>query len=160
MHDMAASLAGGRQDARHVQSMSAPDCAVFGGGDDQPLCNLYSVTKGQQAIRELAGAMRDRTGNLPPLPGIFPDYAAPIVRNHPGGRELTMARWGMPSPVFALKGKKCDPGVSNVRNLKSPHWRRWLGVESRCVVPFPSFSENEALPARTLRSGSAARFLW
>jgi len=70
------------------------------------LCNLYSVTKGQQAIRELAGAMRDRTGNLPPLPGIFPDYAAPIVRNHPDGRELTMARWGMPSPVFALKGKK------------------------------------------------------
>jgi hypothetical protein len=49
------------------------------------LCNLYSVTKGQQAIRELAGAMRDRTGNLPPLPGIFPDYAAAIVRNHPDG---------------------------------------------------------------------------
>jgi hypothetical protein len=37
------------------------------------LCNLYSVTKGQQAIRELAGAMHDRTGNLPPLYGIFPD---------------------------------------------------------------------------------------
>jgi hypothetical protein len=32
------------------------------------------VTKGQQAIRELAVAMSDRTGNLPPLPGIFPDY--------------------------------------------------------------------------------------
>jgi DNA-binding transcriptional ArsR family regulator len=26
----------------------------------RPLCNLYSVTKGQQAICELAGAMRDR----------------------------------------------------------------------------------------------------
>ena len=25
------------------------------------MCNLYSVTKGQQAIRELAGAMRDCT---------------------------------------------------------------------------------------------------
>ncbi len=97
------------------------------------LCNLYSVTKGQQAIRELAGAMRDRTGNLPPLSGIFPDYAAPIVCNQPGGRELTMARWGMPSPVFALKEKKSDPGVTNVRNVKSPHSRRWLGVESRCV---------------------------
>ena len=47
-----------------------------------------------------------------------------------------MARWGMPSPVFALKGKKSDPGVTNVRNVKSPHWRRWLGIESRCVVPF------------------------
>ncbi|HVR93545.1 MAG TPA: SOS response-associated peptidase, partial [Casimicrobiaceae bacterium] len=45
------------------------------------MCNLYSVTKGQQAIREFTGAMRDRTGNLPPLSGIFPDYAAPIIRN-------------------------------------------------------------------------------
>jgi hypothetical protein len=43
------------------------------------LYNLYSVTKGQQANRELAGAMRDRTGNLPPLSGIFSDYAAPKV---------------------------------------------------------------------------------
>ena len=34
------------------------------------MCNLYSVTKGQQAIRELARALRDRTGNLPPLYGI------------------------------------------------------------------------------------------
>src|SRR3984893_1156813 len=67
---------------RHVQSMSAPDCAVF-GGDDQPLCNLYSATKGQQAIRELAGALRDWTRNLPPLYGIFPDYFAPNVRNPP-----------------------------------------------------------------------------
>jgi putative SOS response-associated peptidase YedK len=110
------------------------------------MCNLYAVTKGQQAIRELTRAMHDRTGNLPPLPGIFPDYAAPIVRNTPAGRELTMARWGMPSPVFALKGRNSDPGVTNVRNTASPHWRRWLGVESRCVVPFTSFSENEALP--------------
>jgi putative SOS response-associated peptidase YedK len=119
------------------------------------LCNLYSVTKGQQAIRELAGVMSDRTGNLPPLSGIFPDYAAPIVRNQPNGRELTMARWGMPSPVFALKGKKSDPGVTNVRNVKSPHWRRWLGIENRCVVPFTSFSENRRCRmARTLPFGS------
>ena len=110
------------------------------------MCNLYSVTKGQQAINEFTGAMRDRTGNLPPMPGIFPDYFAPIVRNHPEGRELVMARWGMPSPVFALKGKSCDPGVTNIRNVASPHWRRWLGVENRCVVPFTSFSENEVLP--------------
>jgi len=35
------------------------------------------------------------------------------------------------------------------RNTKSPHWRRWLGVESRCVVPWTSFSENEHLPDGT-----------
>ena len=110
------------------------------------MCNLYSLTKGQQAIRELARAMSDRTGNLPPLPGIFPDYQAPIVRNQPEGRELTMARWGMPSPKSALKGRNSDSGVTNIRNVKSPHWRRWLGAEHRCVVPFTSFSENEALP--------------
>ncbi len=60
-----------------------------------------------------------------------------------------MARWGMPSPAFALAGKKTDPGVTNVRNAKSPHWRRWLGAEHRCVVPFTSFAENEALPDGT-----------
>ena len=57
-----------------------------------------------------------------------------------------MARWGMPSPLFALKGRNSDPGVTNIRNASSPHWRRWLGVESRCAVPFSSFSENEAMP--------------
>ncbi|TFF17981.1 SOS response-associated peptidase [Jiella endophytica] len=107
------------------------------------MCNLYSVTKGQQAIREFTRATLDRTGNLPPLPGIFPDYAAPVVRNREGVRELTMMRWGMPSPAFVLKNRKADSGVTNIRNVKSPHWRRWLGPEHRCVVPFTSFSEYE-----------------
>jgi putative SOS response-associated peptidase YedK len=110
------------------------------------MCNLYSLTKGQAAIREMTRAMVDHTGNLPPLAGIFPDYPAPIVRNSAEGRELSLARWGMPSPVFALKGRKTDPGVTNVRNVASPHWRRWLGLEARCVVPFTSFSEYETLP--------------
>src|SRR5580692_8848802 len=60
-----------------------------------------------------------------------------------------MARWGVPSPAFAIAGKKTDPGVTNIRNVNSSHWRRWLGVESRCVVPFTSFSENEVLPNGT-----------
>ena len=32
------------------------------------MCNLYSLTKGQQAIRELTKTLVDKTGNLPPLP--------------------------------------------------------------------------------------------
>jgi putative SOS response-associated peptidase YedK len=113
------------------------------------MCNLYSLTKGQAAILAMTRAMVDRTGNMPPLPGIFPDYQAPIVRNGAEGRELAYARWGMPSPAFALAGRKTDPGVTNVRNAGSPHWRRWLGPESRCLVPFTSFAE----PA-TLADGS------
>lgn len=110
------------------------------------MCNLYSLSKGQQAIRDLTKAMSDETGNLPPMPGIFPDYPAPIVRNQPGGRQLMMARWGMPSPSFVLQGKTYDPGVTNIRNVSSPHWRRWLGVAHRCVVPFTSFAEPEPRP--------------
>lgn len=107
------------------------------------MCNLYSLTKGQQAIIALARAMRDNSGNLPPMPGIFPDYAAPIVRTSADGvRELAMSRWGMPSPAFALAGKKTDSGVTNIRNTASPHWRRWLSPANRCLVPFTSFSEN------------------
>jgi len=113
------------------------------------------MTKGQVAIRELSRAMRDNAGNMPPLPGIFPDYPAPIVRyGDDGEREIAVARWGMPSPSFVLKGRTTDPGVTNVRNTTSPHWRRWLGVESRCLVPFTSFSEFEGRPVARCPSGS------
>ncbi|WP_299654912.1 SOS response-associated peptidase [uncultured Jannaschia sp.] len=105
------------------------------------MCNLYSLTKGQAAIREIADVMTDNTGNLASLPAIFPDQSAPVVRQGGDGRELAMMRWGMPSPSFALKNRKTDPGVTNVRNFGSAHWRRWLGVEHRCLVPFTSFSE-------------------
>ncbi|MGO9681600.1 MAG: SOS response-associated peptidase, partial [Beijerinckiaceae bacterium] len=31
--------------------------------------------------------------------------------------------------------------VTNIRNVNSPHWRRWLGKGSRCIVPATSFCE-------------------
>ena len=43
--------------------------------------NLYSHTKGPQAVRDAARAIRDTTSNLPRLLGIFSDHPAPIVRN-------------------------------------------------------------------------------
>ena len=113
------------------------------------MCNLYSITKGQTAIRELTKAIQDQTGNLPSLPGVFPDQMAPVVRNTPNGRELTMMRWGLPSPASVLKNRKTDPGVTNVRNTQSPHWRRWLGPDHRCLVPFTSFCEYDTLPDGT-----------
>ena len=109
------------------------------------MCNLYSLTKGQAAIIALVRAMRDRTGNLPPMPGIFPDFLAPIARNAPDGiRELAMARWGMPGPP-AFGGAP----ITNIRNVKSPHWRAWPKPENRCVVPFTSFCEYAGTKPRT-----------
>ena len=57
-----------------------------------------------------------------------------------------MVGWGMPSPAFALVGKKADTGVTNVRNTASPHWHRWLTPEHRCLVPWTAFSEPERGP--------------
>lgn len=110
------------------------------------MCNLYSMTKGPAAVREFLDTFTNLAGNMPPQPGVFPDYLAPILRNNGGQRELAMARWGMPSPAFALKGRSSDPGITNVRNTSSPHWKRWLSIEHRCVVPFTSFSEPEPQP--------------
>lgn len=118
------------------------------------MCNLYSQTKSQDAMRhvfdhivEEGDAFEDLTGNLPPMTGIYPDYAAPIIRHGPsGGWQLARARWGMPTPPAVLEGKRTDPGVTNIRNVASPHWRRWLGIENRCLVPFTSFSEIDRRP--------------
>jgi putative SOS response-associated peptidase YedK len=132
------------------------------------VCNLYSMTKNVAAIRRLFGALNSRVGNLPSMPGIFPDYPAPIVRNGAGGQEITMARWGMPSSQRALmdatrkraqkleaKGKpvdfkellrmESDSGTTNTRNVNSAHWKRWLDPEHRCLVPFTSFSEYDTI---------------
>lgn len=105
------------------------------------MCNLYSMTKGPAAIRDFVDAVTIAGGNLEPQSHVNPNYMAPIVRNTASGRELAMTKWGMPSPDEALKGKNYDRGVTNVRNTKSGHWRRWLGVEHRCAVPFTSFAE-------------------
>ncbi len=101
------------------------------------MCNLYSVTKGQQAIRDLVKAARDQTGNLPPLPSIFPDQLAPVVRTAPDGeRELMMMRWGFPPPPRAAPRP-----VTNVRHTHSSFWRPWLLPGHRCLVPVTSFCE-------------------
>lgn len=110
------------------------------------MCNLYSQTTSQEAMRQLFAPLdlADHLGNLAPLPEIYPDYAAPIIRNGPGRPEMVMARWGMPTPPQFLIGKKTDRGVTNIRNTKSPHWRRWLGPAYRCLVPMNAFAEPDS----------------
>src|ERR1700704_3674683 len=100
------------------------------------MCNLYSITTNQAAIAALFRVMNRYVGNLPPMPGVFPDYPAPVVRNAGADRELTMMRWGMPPPP-----KFGGPPVTNIRNTSSPHWRGWLKPEFRCLVPATSFCE-------------------
>src|ERR1019366_2728835 len=101
------------------------------------MCNLYSMTRAQDAMRKLFGVKHDRAGNLPSLQAIFPDQLAPVVRIDPDGhRVLDLMRWGFPPlPRFGRRP------VTNVRNLKSQYWRPWLKPEFRCLVPATSFCE-------------------
>jgi putative SOS response-associated peptidase YedK len=121
------------------------------------MCNLYSITTNQAAISALFRIVNRYAGNLAPMPGVFPDYKAPIVRTGAEGRELAAAKRGVPSSSMALmdatkkraeklraKGKPVDfkellwmepdGGTTNIRNVR----RARLGVENRCVVSSPS----------------------
>jgi hypothetical protein len=42
-----------------------------------PMCNLYSITTNQAAIIALFRVINRYVGNLPPMPGVLPDYPAP-----------------------------------------------------------------------------------
>src|ERR1700742_1865510 len=66
------------------------------------MCNLYSITTNQPAISALFRVANHYVGNLAPMPGVFPDYKAPIVRAGARGRELTTVRRGMPFSSKAL----------------------------------------------------------
>lgn len=56
---------------------------------------LFSNTLPPEAMRQLFGVKRDRTGNQPTLPAIFPRHTAPIVRlGGAGERELVPMHWG------------------------------------------------------------------
>ena len=55
------------------------------------MCNLYSITTNQAAIIALFRVMNRYVGNLPPMPGVFPDYPAPVIREADGGEPLPCA---------------------------------------------------------------------
>ncbi|WP_378947789.1 SOS response-associated peptidase [Mesorhizobium sp. ANAO-SY3R2] len=114
------------------------------------MCNLYNITTTRDAIIQWTRAMRDTTGFNEPSRDVYPGTLAPILRiGDDGQREVVAATWGMPSPPAYVKNY--DPGVTNIRNTASPHWRRWLGRTSRCVVPFTAFAEPD--PARKAEGG-------
>ena len=100
------------------------------------MCNLYSYTSSQDETRRLMRILDDRAGNQPPLPAIFPDQMAPVVRaRKDGAPEMLPMRWGLPPPQSGLRP------VTNIRNLDSAWWRPWLEPRWRCVVPANSFCE-------------------
>ncbi len=91
-------------------------------------------------MRGLFQRLENRAGNVEGG-DVYPDRMAPIITLEGEGHVLRRARWGMSSPPQYHSKSGIDRGVTNVRNTGSPHWRRWLGPEHRCLVPLSRFAE-------------------
>jgi len=125
------------------------------------MCNLYSITTNQAAIIALFRVVNRYVGNLPPMPGVFPDYPAPVVRNSDHGSELVTMRWGMPPPP-----RTGGPPVTNIRHIRHirhhtlPHIHRRNRYLSREAVAESSASLPgrclPALPCQTVPAPSQA----
>lgn len=109
------------------------------------MCNRYAAD-----IRK-AGKERDYYGfdewsetRINPVLGnavleVFPKSFGPVLKiGESGELEWMKMRWGLPGPQSTGGAP-----VTNIRNIKSPHWRPLLGAQHRCIVPFTAFSEYE-----------------
>ena len=109
------------------------------------MCNRYASD-----IRK-AGKERDYYGfdewsetRIDPILGnavleVFPKSFGPVLKLGESGKlEVMKKRWGLPGPP-----QFGSAPVTNIRNVKSPHWRALLQTQHRCLVPFTAFSEYE-----------------
>ena len=79
------------------------------------MCNLYSLNKNKNTIATMFRVAHNRTVHIDPLPGIFPNYTAPVVRHAGDGeREMALMSWGFP----LLQAGKAPRRVTNVRDDK------------------------------------------
>lgn len=98
------------------------------------MCNTYNIRGNMQQLALFSNAAPPPDVDIN-YTSIHPDYVAPVIRRSPvtSKLEITMMRWGFPPLPH-------DPRLrTNVRTLRM--WKKWLGVENRCLVPATSFAE-------------------
>ena len=74
------------------------------------MCNLCSITTNQAATVASFWVINRYVGNLPPMPGVFPDYLAPVIRNTEAGTEMATTRCRIPPPSRRELNHE-DPGA-------------------------------------------------
>ena len=104
------------------------------------MCNRYASDIRKAGVeKEYYGFEEWSETRLNIILEVFPKSIGPIIRlNENGEREWLRMRWGLPGPP-----QFGGAPVTNIRNIKSPHWRALLGAAHRCLVPFTAFSEYE-----------------
>jgi putative SOS response-associated peptidase YedK len=106
------------------------------------MCNHYSAFTTQATMRKTFGVARDNAGNLPPLPGIFPDQMAPIVRLADGERELLLCGGASPLPrrsaLIPLRTCATCPRGSGARGTNLTIKVQWDRLPITISQPKPS----------------------
>lgn len=92
-----------------------------------PVCNLCSIQTNQAAIAALFRVVNRYVGNLAPMPGVFPDYPAPVIRNTNNGSELAMMRWGMPPPLSTSGIRRHRTGAAG-SSQRADAWCRSIAL--------------------------------
>ena len=99
------------------------------------MCNLYSMTRNVEAIRQLFRIGHNRACAVESLPAIFPGHTAPVVRpTADGERELLPMGWGF---VLPQQGK-ATRRVTNARDDKL-EGRFWSGSFRGKRASHPTF---------------------
>jgi hypothetical protein len=104
------------------------------------ICNLCNHTTAVDAMRGLFRSLGNRAGNLE-AGEVYTDRMAPIVTRDGGIHMLRKARWGLPSSIQVHSYRGIDRRLPNVRDTASPHRRRWLVPQNRCLVTIDRFAE-------------------
>jgi hypothetical protein len=71
--------------------------AKFGQSEPNQCGNLYSIPPNQAAILALFRVTNRYVDNLAPMPGVFPDYPAPVACNAGSEREMVLPQSAQPA---------------------------------------------------------------
>jgi putative SOS response-associated peptidase YedK len=109
------------------------------------MCNRYASDIRKAGLeKEFYGFEEWSETRITPLLGnavleVFPKSYGPVLKLGESGKlEWAKMRWGLPGPP-----QFGSAPVTNIRNIKSAHWRPLLKQQFRCLVPFTAFSEYE-----------------
>jgi putative SOS response-associated peptidase YedK len=101
------------------------------------MCNLYSITTNQAATIALFRVMNRYVSNLPPMPGVFPDYPALVIRNTDAGTEMVTMCWG--NAAAAAHGRA--DGHEHSQHVVTSLARLAEAGEPLPIAPAKSFAE-------------------
>jgi hypothetical protein len=113
------------------------------------MCNLYSITTNQAAIIALFRVVNRYVGNLPPMPGVFPDDPAPVVQFWRRPRTATPSGCSTPTGKTRIGGGGSWVGsMTRGLNRKRPPTEAAFNVDQQALCIVASL-DRDSDPARS-----------